>query len=116
MSRPDRSAGRTSRTTQPDSAGPNTVNKRLTVNRRTGVVENDAYVEFIRRVLRAYVRRVADGDIDSLTDMATLSAAINEPTDQAVGGLRGSGYSWTDIGAALGITRQAAQQRFGAAA
>jgi biotin operon repressor len=33
--------------------------------------------------------------------------------DKAVKGLRACGYSWAKIGARLGISRQAAQQRWG---
>lgn len=40
-----------------------------------------------------------------------LAAAENE-LRQAVAAARDAGYSWTLIGAALGISRQAAQQRF----
>jgi len=43
-----------------------------------------------------------------------LSAEIDTAIAQAVTGLRGSGYSWAEIGSRLGITRQAAQQRWGA--
>jgi hypothetical protein len=32
---------------------------------------------------------------------------------EAVKGLRDCGYSWAEIGSRLGITRQAAQQRWG---
>jgi hypothetical protein len=39
---------------------------------------------------------------------------IDTAIGQAVTGLRAFGYSWADIGARLGITRQAAQQRRGA--
>src|SRR6185312_16038621 len=35
----------------------------LTLNRRGRPVENDEYAAFVRRVLRAYARRVADGDV-----------------------------------------------------
>lgn len=44
------------------------------------------------------------------------SAADRVATDllqQAVGAARSNGHSWAAIGAALGLTRQAAQQRFG---
>jgi hypothetical protein len=78
------------------------------------VVENDEYAAFARRVLRAYARRVADGDVEALTLMLGLSAEIDDAIAQAVGGLRGFGYSWAEIGSRLGITRQAAQQRWGA--
>ena len=46
--------------------------------------------------------------------MLGLAADIEDAIRQAVTGLRGSGYSWADIGIRLGITRQAAQQRWGA--
>ncbi len=39
--------------------------------------------------------------------------AINGHHGQAVTGLRAFGYSWAEIGSRLGITRQAAQQRWG---
>jgi len=45
--------------------------------------------------------------------MISLSDDINDAIQQAVKGLRGAGYSWAEIGARLGITRQAAQQRSG---
>ena len=83
-------------------------------NRPGRVVENDEYAAFARRVLRAYARRVADGDVEALTLMLGLSAEIDTAITQAVSGLRGFGYSWAEIGSRLGITRQAAQQRWGA--
>jgi hypothetical protein len=46
--------------------------------------------------------------------MLGLSAEIDTAIAQAVTGLRGFGYSWAEIGSRLGITRQAAQQRWGA--
>jgi hypothetical protein len=96
----------------PDS--PDTVKTALTPDRPPRVVENDEYAAFARRVLRAYARRVADGDVEALTLMLGLSAEIDTAISQAVTGLRGSGYSWAEIGSRLGITRQAAQQRWGA--
>jgi hypothetical protein len=86
----------------------------LTLNRRGRPVENDEYAAFARRVLRAYARRVAQGDVEALTLMLGLSAEIDTAIAQAVTGLRGFGYSWAEIGSRLGITRQAAQQRWGA--
>ena len=80
------------------------------------LVENDDYAAFTLRILRAYARRVADGDVEALTLMLGLSAEIDTAIAQAVTGLRGFGYSWAEIGSRLGITRQAAQQRWGRAA
>ena len=93
---------------------PSGVKKPLTPDRRTRLVENDDYAAFARRILRAYARRVADGDVEALTLMLGLSAEIDTAIAQAVTGLRGSGYSWAEIGSRLGITRQAAWQRWGA--
>ena len=94
-------------------AGRDTVKDPLTPNRAGRVVENNEYAAFARRVLRAYSRRVADGDVEALTLMLGLSAEIDTAIGQAVNGLREFGYSWAEIGSRLGITRQAAQQRWG---
>jgi hypothetical protein len=91
----------------------NTVNEGLTPKRPRPVTENSEYAAFARRILRAYSRRIATGDIESLTHLITLADDINDTTQQAVNGLRTAGYSWTDIATRLGITRQAAQQRWG---
>jgi hypothetical protein len=77
-------------------------------------VENDAYAAFAARVVRAHGRRVAQsGDVDSLTDLLGLAEEIDRAVHTAVTGLRGFGYSWAEIASRLGITRQAAQQRWG---
>jgi hypothetical protein len=94
-------------------ADQNTVNTRLTPNRPRRVVENDEYAAFLGRIVRAYARRVAAGDVEALTLMTGLSADLDDAIAQAVTGLRQFGYSWADIGSRLGITRQAAQQRWG---
>jgi hypothetical protein len=94
-------------------AGQNTVKNPLTPNRAGRLVENDEYAAFARRVLRAYARRVADGDVEALIMMTGLAAEIDTAIGQAVTGLRALGYSWAEIGSRLGVTRQAAQQRWG---
>jgi len=95
------------------SAGQNTVKTTLTPHRRRRLVENDEYAAFARRILRAYARRVADGDVEALTLMTDLADEIDTAISQAVSGLRSFGYSWAEIGSRLGVTRQAAQQRWG---
>jgi hypothetical protein len=89
------------------------VKPRLTRNRRRRVVENDDYAAFLRRAIRAFGRRIAAGDIDALADAAILSGHLDLTIKEAVSGLRERGYSWADIGLQLGVTRQAAQQRWG---
>ncbi len=91
----------------------NTVNRTLTPKRRRDVVENDEYAAFARRIVRAYARRVATGDVEALADMTTLAADVEAAIRVAVIGLRNFGYSWADIALRLGVTRQAAQQRWG---
>jgi hypothetical protein len=95
------------------TAGLGAVKNTLTPNRAGRVVENDEYAAFVRRVLRAYARRVADGDLEALLLMFGLAAEIDDAITEAVKGLRTFGYSWAEIGSRLGITRQAAQQRWG---
>ena len=107
------------------------VNQHLTAKPRRRVTENDEYAAFARRVIAAYSRRIAAGDIDAITEMARLAddldaaircavtgmAQLADELDiaicHAVTGLRTQGYSWADIAARLGVTRQGAQQRWG---
>ena len=92
---------------------PNAVKATLTPKRPRRQVENDEYAAFVRRVLRAYSRRVGDGDVEALVLMVGLADEIDAAIGEAVKGLRARGYSWAEIGSRLGITRQAAQQRWG---
>jgi hypothetical protein len=91
----------------------NTVRSRLTPNRRRDIVENDEYAAFARRILRAYARRVATGDIEALAQLIGLSNEVEAAIRTAVIGLRDFGYSWADIAARVGITRQTAHERWG---
>ena len=113
MNRQTATGGHLTSVPAPRTAGQNTVKHPLTPNRAGRVVENDEYAAFARRVLRAYARRVADGDVEALTLMTDLADEIDTAITQAVQGLRGFGYSWAEIGTRLGVTRQAAQQRWG---
>jgi biotin operon repressor len=84
----------------------------LTRKRRRRHVENDEYALFARRVLRAYGRRIAGGDIDAIADLGRLLGEVETALSRAVTGLRDSGYSWAEIGLRLGVTRQAVHQRW----
>ena len=101
----------------PDHQAPqtrkNTVNDGLTPKRPQPVTENSEYAAFARRILRAYSRRIATGDVEALAQLVNLYNDIDDAIQGAVNGLRTAGYSWAEIGARLGITRQAAQQRWG---
>ncbi|GIH03388.1 hypothetical protein Rhe02_14550 [Rhizocola hellebori] len=74
---------------------------------------NQEFDAFTRRILRAYAARVAAGDVEALRIMASLAAEAEAVTTLAVVGLRKVPYSWDAIGEALGVSRQAAQQRYG---
>jgi hypothetical protein len=101
------------RTPEARSNRPDSVKARLTPKRPRRPVENDEYAQFARRVLRAYSRRIAAGDVDALEGMADLADQTDTAMGEAVTDLRERGYSWADIGLRLHITRQAAQQRWG---
>jgi hypothetical protein len=75
--------------------------------------EAQKYGAFARRILRAMGRRVADRDIEALAVLAQLQADVAEQMQTSVDALLAHGYSWADIGAQLGISRQGAQQKFG---
>jgi hypothetical protein len=100
-----------------------TVNATLTAGRPAGrrpargprVVENTEFTAFGSRVIRAAGRRVAAGDVDALPALANLAAELDAAIGTAVVGLRAAGYSWSEIAARLGVTRQAAHQRWAAA-
>jgi hypothetical protein len=70
------------------------VNTPLTPNRTRLTVENPEYAAFARRILTAYARRVATGDIEALALMAELAGTIDASIRDAVTGLRDRGYSW----------------------
>ena len=53
-------------------------------------MENDKYAAFLRRVIRAYSRRVGSGDIEAITEMVRLAADLEDATCPAIARLRGS--------------------------
>jgi hypothetical protein len=76
------------------------------------VVENSQYAQFARRIMRAFARR-AGSDIDTLPDLAAIVQDADTCLRLAVASCRDEGYSWSEIAARLGTTKQAAQQRYG---
>lgn len=90
------------------------VNERLTPKRRSRYVDNVRYAAFAARVIRGLGRRVAEADMEDLQELLELQAVLDEVTREAVQGVRANGaYSWTTIGRAAGMTKQAAQQKWG---
>ena len=69
------------------------------------------------RMLRAMARRAVEGDLEALAELRQLQTQLSEAIQ--LGGQLAhdeAGLSFTEIGDALGISRQAARQRFGGAA
>lgn len=64
------------------------------------------------RLLDAAGKR-AERSLDALEWLGQANSRTDELIALAVAGLRAQGVSWELIGEALGITRQAAWQRFG---
>lgn len=84
------------------------------MNRRRGRVELPEYLAMVRRILRSAGTRCADADPEDLAQLLAIRASLDASIQVAVDGMREAhGFSWTDIGRAAGVTRQAAQQRWG---
>lgn len=79
-------------------------------------IETSDYAAMLRRMLGAYGRRVADADDVDLAELVELRRDLDTAISDAVVGQRAThGRSWADIGRAVGMTRQSAQQRWGGA-
>jgi len=98
-------------TTQGTTQGDPTVKQGLT---RSGI-ETPEYADMLARMIRAYGRRVADGDEVDLTRMLEVRDQLDEAIGAAVRGQRERhGQSWAYVARGLGVTRQAAQMHYGA--
>ena len=81
---------------------------------RTGVRETDDVAAAAGRFVKAVGKRAAGGDPDALPFLVELGDLVEQQLAAAVLELNTRyGWSWAEIGRRLGITRQAAQQRFG---
>ncbi len=77
-------------------------------------VETPEFGAMVKRMLRAYGRRVADADPEHLASLVALRDELEQGILLGIDGQRRGGRaSWTDIGRALGISRQGAFQRYG---
>jgi hypothetical protein len=63
--------------------------------------------------LPSWEERLSDDDLlDMLPKVAAISQQVEHQLAHAVAHARGRGITWTRIGAALGMTRQSAWERF----
>lgn len=68
----------------------------------------------VRRMIDAHGRRVADGDEQDLRELVDLRFHLDVVIDSVVRQLHyEQEFSWAVIGEILGVTRQAARQRWG---
>lgn len=82
--------------------------------RRRRERETPEFAAMVRRMIRAHGRRCADADPEDLAELVDIARSFDEAITEAVAGLRANEFSWGQIAGPLGITRQAAQQRYGA--
>ncbi|HEV2640301.1 MAG TPA: Clp protease N-terminal domain-containing protein [Actinocrinis sp.] len=68
--------------------------------------------------LIAFVKNLSPegGPLENLSDAVAVGSEVNEVSDSLIGHFvdraRSSGASWSEIGASMGVTKQAAQKRF----
>ena len=76
-------------------------------------IEAPEYAAFTRRIMRALARLAAEGDVEALPEIQAVITEAEEALAAAVRQLHDvQGYSWAEIAARLGMTKQAAHQRF----
>jgi predicted nucleic acid-binding Zn ribbon protein len=80
--------------------------------KRERVIETGSYADGVVRLIASMGKR-ASADLDALEWLAGAADYARKALAMAVDGCRARGYSDAEIGAALGITRQAVGQRFG---
>jgi hypothetical protein len=84
------------------------------MSRKRGPIETPEYGKMVVRMIRAYAKRVTHADEPDLAQMLAVRDEMDKAIVAAIHGQR-TVYdrSWSDIAAATGTTRQAAQQRWG---
>lgn len=76
-------------------------------------VETPDFADMVARMVRAYGRRVGDGDPIDLTRMVEIRRSFDEAIVAAVRGQREAGFSWAEIAGGLGTTKQSAWSTYG---
>lgn len=76
-------------------------------------METPEYAAMMLRLVRRYGVRVGLGDPIDLTTMTEVRDAFDDAVQAAVDGLIAEGYSWREVGEALGVSKAAAWQRYG---
>ena len=75
--------------------------------------ESSDVAEAAKRMLRALVKRAGAGDTEALRELADMTGFLSEAITDAGRAAYATGfYSYGELAGELGITRQAARQRF----
>lgn len=81
--------------------------------RRRRQYDTDEFMKFARRIIRRAGERVADGDTADLALLVEVRKELEEIEARTVAAMRARyGFSWAEIGRDIGVTRQAAEQRY----
>lgn len=84
----------------------------MTTTKKT--YETTEYAAMMRRMVKAYGKRVGDADVEDLAELLELQQVLDYVVKGAVQAQRENlGRSWADIAQAAGTSRQAAQKKYG---
>lgn len=75
--------------------------------------ETHEFLSMLHRQVKAAGRRVAQGDPGELQQLLRIKDDLDKAIATSIAGLRNSGATWDDIGAATRTSRQAAHQKWG---
>lgn len=89
--------------------------ERLYVATKRSNLEVPKYTKFVRAIAGAAKKHiVASGDPVNLAELVALGRLVDDLLHEGVDEMRNLyGFSWRDIGDALGIDRNSARHRFG---
>ena len=73
-------------------------------------ITSTQFVAFLRRVVRAAARRVAEGDESELAELFAVREDLDDAICSAIEGQLAIGKTWAQVAAGMGTSRQGAQQ------
>jgi hypothetical protein len=88
----------------------------MTRKRAKRPTDSTEYLGLMERLTKNFAKRAVGDGIDALHSLALINRMHESVIEELVAYLRseeGGSASWSEIGEALGITRQSAQGRFG---
>jgi len=77
------------------------------------MTDNTQFLKMIERMIKAGARRVGSADEADLEHFYQIRSILDEAIKSAILAQLAEGKSWSSIGLALGISRQAAFKKYG---